>query len=108
MSYIGPPKITVSDFLFKVLSSLISGIVGSIVLMAIFLLNASILNSVLKEASDKPHPLFLMIFLSMIFLSIVAANLAYTAFGLLNKRSYHLATLLYQVFIANVLLFLII
>lgn len=111
-SSLGPPQVPAFAILMRALGGVGGGLVGTALILVISLLASSVLQSALgaQASEDGVHPLFVFVFLAMIFLSSATANLLGPLFiGLSEREKYrHLSTTLYQIFIANVVILILV
>lgn len=102
---LGPRPLSLFALLLRSLGGLGGGMIGTGVIFGISLVGAGILQSALGSTGDGTiNPLFVFVFMAMIFLGSVTSNLLGPLFmGLSDHERYkRLATSLYQIFIANV------
>lgn len=105
-------QFTFLNLITRTLTGLGGGILGTAVLLVIYILTVSIVAPVLTTAGDSEtmlSPLFIFILMGMIFASTLAANLiaplliSFTA----RERYQRITTSLFQIFIVNIVVFLI-
>ena len=107
---LGPKPVPILNVFLRALGGLGGGVIGTGIILAIAFLGASVLSSALGESIDGTvHPLFVFVFIAMIFLGSTAANLLGPLFiGLTDRDKYsRLNTTLYQVFIANLVILIV-
>ncbi len=108
-----PQRITTVQFFLKTLSGFAGGITGTVLLLLIFIVGSSVLKDFFTpqnaEGVQAINPLFIFIYLAMIFLGSIGANISSCALiGLTEKTKYkRLNSSIYQIFIANIVLFII-
>lgn len=109
---IGPRAVPFLTVLLRTFGGLGGGIVGTGLILVIAFLGSGILSSAFGvEGGDvEVHPLFVFVFLAMIFVGSCAANVLGPLFvGLVDREKYtHLASSLYQIFIANVVMLVVV
>jgi hypothetical protein len=108
----GPPHVGLFWGFVKILAGMFGGAIGTLILTAVFLLSSSILNTVFVPAEDTtaaPHPLFIFIFMAMIFLAALSANIISSLFlAFTDKERYtKISTSIYQIFILNIIIFVL-
>lgn len=104
------PRMGFAAFLLKVLSGGAGGIGGSLILVVIFLLAASILEPITTpEGSEYISPIFIFILMIMVFLSSTVGNIVSTWLMALTERDKYkrISSAIYQVFIISVIIFLL-
>ena len=104
--------ITPIKFLLRSIAGFTGGLFGTLMLLIIFALSSSVMTSVFQAeelASQTINPIFLAVFLIMIFMGLVIANLfSVMLISFSDKYKYYRrASILHQVFIFNVVLFFI-
>lgn len=106
---LGPPPVTFVVFLLRTLSSLAGGVLGALVILGFFIFSSSVLQPVFQSELElqEIHPLFIFMFMAMIFLSTLGASLVSNLFTILSDKTKYrkLASALYQIFIINILIF---
>lgn len=112
-----PPQFTFLSLITRTFAGLGGGILGSVVLLIIYILSVSIVAPVLTPvgAASGPgeiseiSPLFIFILMGMIFASTLAANLvAPFLISLTQGGKYkRVTTSLFQIFIVNIVVFVI-
>ncbi|KKT74451.1 MAG: hypothetical protein UW70_C0054G0003 [Candidatus Peregrinibacteria bacterium GW2011_GWA2_44_7] len=111
-STFGPPPVNGLNILLRALSGLGGGIIGTGLILIISLLASGILQSALQteNGDGTVHPLFVFVFLAMIFLGSTTTNLLGPLFmGLSDREKYkRLSTSLTQIFIANIVIFILV
>lgn len=112
MTNIGPRPIPFLTVLLRTFGGLGGGIVGTGLILVIAFLGSGILSSAFGVEGDttEVHPLFVFVFLAMMFVGSCAANVLGPLFvGLVDREKYtHLASSLYQIFIANIVILIIV
>ncbi|MFC1810115.1 hypothetical protein ACFLZH_01310 [Patescibacteria group bacterium] len=106
------PQFTFLSLITRTLAGLGGGIVGTVVLLVIYILSVSIVAPVLAPAGDEGatlSPLFIFILMGMIFASTLAANLIAPLFISFTGRGKYqrVTTSLFQLFIVNIVVFLV-
>lgn len=104
---IGPRAVPFLTVLLRTFGGLGGGIVGTGLILVIAFLGSGILSSAFGVGV---HPLFVFVFLAMMFVGSCAANVLGPLFvGLVDREKYtHLASSLYQIFIANVVMLVVV
>jgi hypothetical protein len=105
---IGPPKVTFLRFLMKLGAGVGGGLAGSLILLVVFLLSASVLQPALDPTSEAAiNPLFIFVLMMMMFLATCGANIIGTLLLALTERERYtrLSSSLYQIFIVNIVIF---
>lgn len=109
---LGPRPMVLSTLLLRALGGLGGGLLGTGLFVVIAFLGAGILGSAFGANTDGGtiHPLFVFVFLAMIFLGSCAANVLGPLFaGLADREKYtHLSSSLAQIFIANVVILVVV
>lgn len=105
-------QFTFLNLITRTLTGIVGGIIGTAVLLVIYILTVSIVAPVLVPAGDSEttlSPLFIFILMGMIFASTLAANLisplliSFTA----RDKYQRITTSLFQIFIVNIVIFLV-
>jgi len=107
---LGPRPISLFALGFRTLAGFGAGLLGSGVIFGIALLGASILQSALGTSGDGTlHPLFVFVFMAMIFLGSATSNLLGPLFIALTERGRYVrvATTLTQVFASNLVILIV-
>lgn len=95
--------------IYKTAAGVVGGLIGSGLILLIFTIASSVISPVLKnEIEGEIAPVFVIVFLIMIFLGTLAASLVSVfLMGLSEKTKYNrLATTMFQVFLLNLVVFL--
>jgi len=105
-------SITPMKFLLRSVAGFTGGLFGTLMLLIIFVLSSNIMTSVFEAeevATQVINPIFLAVFLIMIFTGLVIANLfSVMLVSFADKYKYHRrSSILHQVCIFNVVLFFI-
>lgn len=111
---IGPPNPSFLTLVLKTLAGLGGGIAGMLILLVIFLSASTVLQSAFNpgglgaEGTDK-NPLFIFVFMAMIFLTSLGANLIGSLFFTFvdHEKYTRASTALYQIFFINLVIFII-
>ncbi len=110
MAELGPPKISFPRFLLKILAGMTGGVIGTLLLLLVFVLSSSILTPVLNPSPDQyVSPIFIFFLMVMIFLATTVGNLlstfliSYTEQEKYTRRS----TAIYQIFIVHIIIFIL-
>jgi len=109
-SITGPDRISFTTFLLKILAGLGGGIVGTLILLLIFILSQSILDPFLSNtATESISPIFVFILMIMIFLSSTVGNLLSSfLLSLTEGEKYkRRASAIYQTFILSIIIFIL-
>ncbi len=108
---LGPRPVPLLVLLLRALGGIGGGIIGTAVVVVISILGAGILQSALGTGSEdgSVHPLFVFVFIAMMFLGSLTSNLLGPLFlGLSDRQKYKaLTTSLYQIFIANIVILIV-
>lgn len=105
-----PFKPSPLSLLYKIGAGLIGGLIGSGALLLIFSVTASILRPALEKENDGAvAPIFLLVFMAMIFVASLAANLTGNLLMGMTERSKYtrLATTIFQTFLLNLAIFIV-
>lgn len=98
------------DAALRILGSLTGGIVGSLIIMAIFLVSSEVLQAPFQKEFEQGevHSLFIFIFMAMMFVSVTVASIIATALTALSERGKYqnMSSALYQIFIINIIIFI--
>lgn len=116
-THAGPPISGFLSLVLKTCAGLGGGIIGMLVLLVIFLSASTILNSgwntiiidgITEDGSGK-NPLFIFVFMAMIFLTSLAANiLGPLFFSFVQQDKYvRRSTSMYQIFFMNLAIFVL-
>lgn len=113
MSQAGPPSPSFLTLVLKTFAGLGGGIAGMVILLLIFLGASTILQSALNpelglEESSK-NSLFIFVFMAMIFLTSLGANLIGSLFFTFveHEKYSRTSTAMYQIFFVNLVAFVI-
>lgn len=105
------PKFTFLSLITRTIAGLGGGIAGTIILLVFWMLSSSVLQPVLLQTEDSIDvtPVFTIVIMAMVFVSLLAANMLGPLFisftqGEKYKR---ITTALFQIFIVNVVIFII-
>jgi len=103
------PRFTFLSLITRTISGLGGGIAGTIILLIIYMLSSSILRPVLTQAEEGVDvtPLFTVVIMVMVFVSLLAANIFAPLFISFTQgdRYKRTATALFQIFIINIVVF---
>lgn len=104
-----PGTIGFSTLLLKLLATAAGGGVGSLILVVIFFLASSLLTPLTAPEEGYVSPIFVFVLLIMIFLSSTASNIVSTWLLALTERGKYtrIASTIYQVFIVNLIVFIL-
>lgn len=106
-----PPKMSFLGLITRTFAGFGGGLAGTIILLIIYLLSASVIAPVLAptEEAAATSPLFTFVLMGMVFASVLAANLLSPFFiSFTQKERYrNVTTALFQIFIANIVIFII-
>lgn len=80
-------------FLYRIIAGIIAGITGSLILLAAYLITAAYIQPIIDPATatagENIHPMFTFIFMVMVFIAILATNVAGAwLMGFLVKEKY--------------------
>lgn len=113
-SQAGPPSPTFLTLVLKTVAGLGGGIAGMLILLLIFLGASTILQSAFNpewgfEDTAVKSPLFIFVFMAMIFLTSLGANLLGSLFFTFVEHDKYgrASTALYQIFFVNLVIFII-
>lgn len=105
--------ITPIKFLLRSVAGFTGGLFGTLMLLMIFAISSNIMSSVFENeelATQAINPIFLAVFLIMVFMGLVIANLFSTMLiSFADKYKYHRrASIMHQIFIFNIVLFFVV
>ncbi len=110
----GPHSPSFLTLVLKTFGGLGGGIAGMLILLLIFLGASTILQPALNPAyigaeEGTKHPLFIFVFMAMIFLTSLGANLLGSLFFTFveHERYQRTATVMYHIFFVNMVIFII-
>ncbi|MFA6991766.1 MAG: hypothetical protein WC269_00575 [Candidatus Gracilibacteria bacterium] len=106
---LGPPRITFSTFLLKVLAGGIGGSLGALILLVIFMLAATVLTPISGgQELEYVSPIFIFVLMVMVFVASTASNLLSVFLLSLTEKDKYTRTrsAIYQVFIVSIIIFL--
>lgn len=109
----GPPSPSFLTLVLKTIAGLGGGIAGMLILLVIFLGASTILSPALNPALTpeevSKNPLFIFVFMAMIFLTSLGANLLGSLFFTFveHEKYSRSQTAMYQIFIVNLVAFVI-
>lgn len=109
----GPPRVSFGTFLLKILAAMAGGIGGSLILLLIFVLAASILSPITggyqEGAAEDISPIFTFILMMMVFLASTVGNIVSTWLMAITERGKYtrISSAIYQVFIISMIIFLL-
>ncbi|MBI2464479.1 hypothetical protein HYV57_05985 [Candidatus Peregrinibacteria bacterium] len=105
-SQILPLKPTPWNITLKMVAGIAGGLLGGLIIVAIFLLSSSILQAPFQGEFEQGqlHSLFVFLFMAMIFLGVTVASLVTAWLSALSssERYTHVNSALYQIFIFNI------
>ncbi|MEK7528424.1 MAG: hypothetical protein AAB592_01525 [Patescibacteria group bacterium] len=105
---LAPPNATFLTLFLKTFSGFAGGVAGTLILLVIFLLGASIIQPTLTAAagSETIHPLFIFVFIAMVFLSSLTSNVVGSLlFSFVQHEKYtRVSSAIYQIFIINIVI----
>lgn len=106
-----PPQFTFLSLITRTIAGFAGGIAGTIILLGLYLISASVVAPVLVPSGDtlEVSPLFVFVLMGMIFASTLAANIiGPLLISFTQKDRYkRITTSLFQIFIVNVVVFII-
>ena len=106
---VGPSRISFATFLLKILAGTAGGVGGSIILVLIFILAASVFEPITsaEEQITSISPIFAFILMMTIFLSTTIGNIVSTWLLALTERDKYkrISSAIYQVFILSLIIF---
>jgi len=105
-------KFTFLSLLTRTLAGVGGGIVGTVILLIIYMLSSSILQQVFMQQGEEAvdiSPLFTIVIMAMVFVSLLASNIFSPLFISFTQgeRYKRVTTSLFQIFIVNVVIFVI-
>lgn len=105
----GPRPISLTNFILKTLAGVGGGVFGTLILFFIFFVFSWVIRSTFESQLNEIHPLFVFVFIAMIFLSSLGANIGGSLLlGLVDREHYRLlSSAIFQIFILNLLVFII-
>lgn len=112
-SNVGPPSPSFLTLVLKTFGGLGGGIAGMLILLLIFLGASTILqpalNPGLTAEETTKNPLFIFVFMAMIFLTSLGANIIGSLFfSFVEHEKYsRTSTAIYQIFAVNLVIFII-
>lgn len=106
-------KITPIKLLLRAVSGFVGGLFGTLMLLIVFVLGSSVMDNVFKAeelSTEVINPVFLAVFLIMIFMGLIIANLFSTMLvSFCDKDKYFKrASIMHQIFIFNIVLFFVV
>jgi len=108
---IGPPRISFPTFIFKIISGVAGGAVGTLILLLIFVLASSLISPVIESISvdQAISPIFVFILIVMVFISSTIGNiLSALLLSFTEKEKYtRRASAIYQIFIISLIIFIL-
>jgi len=108
--YQGPRRLSLFILIAKTFLGFVGGTIGSLVLLIILLLSASVLQPVLSPAqatTEQVGPIFIVIIMAMVFVtSLLSSIITPMLLSYTEKERYpKLISTLYQIFIFNLVIF---
>lgn len=108
---LGPADVSFATFLLKLIAGAAGGILGSLLLLLIFVLASSIMSPITNSANfgEYVSPIFVFILLMMVFLSSTVGNILSIWLLALTERSKYtrISSAIYQIFIISIVVFLL-
>lgn len=108
---VGPRPVPPLVLLLRAVGGIGGGVIGTAIVILISILGTGILQSALGSGSadGTVHPLFVFVFIAMMFLGSLTSNIFGPLFlGLSDRKKYiHLTTSLYQIFIVNLVILIV-
>lgn len=106
---VGPRRISLITFLTKTAAGISGGLMGTMILLLIFFGASSTFTMLSQNGFSEITPIFIFLFVALVFLGSMGANLAGSLFiGLVDKEKYHrLSSAVMQIFVVNLLVFII-
>lgn len=105
------PRFNFLSLITRTISGLGGGIAGTIVLLMVYMLSSSVLQPVLQQTEEGTDvtPFFTVVIMAMVFVSLLAANIFAPMFISFTQgeRYRKTATSLFQIFIINIVIFII-
>lgn len=101
------PESTFLTLVLKTFAGFGAGLAGTLILLAIFLLGASILQPAFTGGVEgEIHPLFIFVFMAMVFLTSLGSNIVGPVlFSFVQQNKYSRpTTAIYQIFIVNIVI----
>lgn len=104
----GPRPISLLTVFLRSFAGLGGGIIGTFILLVVFLLASSILQPALTPDGTDVHPLFIFVFMAMLFLATVGSNLVSVMLLALTDRSKYVkfSSIVTQTFSTNIVVFI--
>ncbi|MBI2634316.1 hypothetical protein HYW82_01430 [Candidatus Peregrinibacteria bacterium] len=106
----GTPQMSFATFLLRLIAGSVGGVLGSLVILLIFVLASSILDPLTAGTPlDSVSPIFIFILLIMIFLGSTIGNILSSWLLALTERGRYIriSSSIYQIFIINLIIFII-
>ena len=110
----GPPSPSFLTLVLKTIAGLGGGITGMFILLLIFLGASTVLQSawnpeMLGAETGEKNPLFIFVFMAMIFLTSLGANILGSLFFTFveHEKYSRISTVMYQIFFVNLIAFAI-
>ena len=105
------PRFTFLSLVTRTIAGLGGGIAGTIVLLVFWMLSSSVLQPVLSQTEDAVDvtPVFKIVIMAMIFVSLLTANLLSPLFISFTQGDKYkrIATAMFQIFVVNIVIFII-
>lgn len=105
-----PPAPSSVSYLLQIIGGLSGGVFGTLVMLVVFLAGSSVLRPVLKAQTESSeiHPMFIFVFIGMLFLGSLSANLLSSLFICLSDKSQYrrVSSTIFQIFILNLIIFI--
>lgn len=110
LAEVGPPRMSFSTFLLKVLAGGVGGSLGALILLVVFMLGATALKP-MTGGNDIEYisPIFVFVLMIMVFLASTGSNILSIFLLSLTEKDKYVRTksAMYQVFILCVIIFIL-
>lgn len=106
----GAPQMSFATFLLKLIAGSVGGVLGSLVILLIFILSSSILDPLTSGSGlEEVSPIFIFIVLIMIFLGSTVSNILSTWLMALSEGGKYnrISSSIYQIFIISLIIFIL-
>ncbi len=106
--HFGPRPVSLLNVFLRSFAGLGGGVIGTFVLLVVFLLASSILQPALSSDASDIHPLFIFVFMAMLFLATLGSNLVAVMLLALTDRSKYakFSSIVTQTFSTNIIVFI--
>lgn len=106
---LGPRRVSIVTLLAKTLAGLGGGVAGTVILLLVFFGASSTFSKMIQTELNEITPLFVFVFMALVFLASLGANVLGCLFmGLADREKYvRLTSAVFQIFVVNLLIFVI-